>query len=159
MVEFLVEWDPPKVPAELLLTMAKDPFFSVRSSAAVSYYHLAGFAPNLVPVQVLGRLASVSEDWYVNTPATSALLRLARTRDVAVDVIATAISHEDKEARDHAADGLERLASVYPVALRDDIADRMISSSDARLVELGHVWKQAIDKHRSTGGTFDFYMF
>jgi hypothetical protein len=96
VVEFLVQWDPQKIPAELLLTMTADPFFSVCSSAAVSYYHLAGMSPDVVPVEVLGRLASVFEDWYVMTPATSALLRLARTRPVAVEILARAITHEDK---------------------------------------------------------------
>ena len=159
VVEFLVQWDPPKIPVELLLTMTNDPLFSVRSSAAVSYYYLAGCSPGVVPVQVLGRMASVFEDWYVMMPATSALLRLARTRDVAVEVLASTISHENKEARDHAAYALKRLANVYPAALRDDIADRIIASGYPPLVEVGETWKQVIEKHRAMGETFDFYMF
>jgi hypothetical protein len=159
VVEFLVQWDPPKVPAELLLTMSNDTFFSVRSSAAASYYHLAGCSPAVVPVQVLGRMASAFEDWYVMTPATSALVRLARTRDVAVEILASGISDEDNDARDHAAYALERLANVHPAALRDDIADRMIASGHPHLVEVGKIWKQVIEKHRGEGGTFDPYMF
>jgi hypothetical protein len=41
VVEFLVRWDPLRVPAELILTMTEDSFFGVRSSAAVCYYYLA----------------------------------------------------------------------------------------------------------------------
>jgi hypothetical protein len=160
ILEFLVKWDPSKVPAELLLVMSKDPFFSVRSSAAVSYYYLAGCSPAAVPVQVLGRLASVHEDWYVMTPATSALLRLARTRDAAVEVLATGISHrDDDDSRDHAASALERLANVSPAALREDIANMMTASGHARLIEVGKTWKQVIRKRRALGQGLDYYIF
>jgi len=158
-VEFLVQWDPQKIPAELLLTMTADPFFSVRSSAAVSYYHLAGMSPAVVPVEVLGRLASVSEDWYVMTPATSTLLRLARTRPVAVEILARAITHDNKDAREHAAHALERLAKADPAALRHDIADRMIVSSDPRLVRVGETWKRLIEERQAKGEALDFYLF
>jgi hypothetical protein len=158
IVEFLVKWDPQKVPAGLLLTMTTDPFFSVRTSAAVSYYHLAASSPDHVPIEVLGRMASVFEDWYVMTPATSALLRLARTRPAAVEVLASAISHENVDARDHAASALERLAKADPAALRDDIADRMIASGDQRLVKVGETWKQVIESHRAMGETLDYYL-
>lgn len=159
VVEFLVQWDPQKIPAELLLTMTADPFFSVRSSAAVSYYHLAGTSPDVVPAEMLGRMASVFEDWYVMTPATSALLRLARTRPVAVEILARAITHENKDARDHAAHALERLAKADPAALREDIADRMLASSDPRLVRVGETWKRLIEERRAKGEALDYYMF
>lgn len=159
VVEFLVQWDPQKVPAELLLTMTSDPFFSVRSSAAVSFYHLSGSSPDVVPVEVLGRLASFDEDWYVTTPATSALLRLARTRPVAVEVLARSISNVNNDARDHAADALERLAKANPAALRVDIADRMIASGYPRVVQVGKAWKQLIEDRRAKGEGFDYQMF
>jgi len=159
VVEFLVQWDPRKIPAELLLMMTTDPFFSVRSSAAVSYYHLAASSPDVVPVEVLGRMASVFEDWYVMTPATSALLRLARTRHVAVEVLAGTISHESTKARDHAAYALGRLANVNPAALRDDIADRMVESGYPPLIKVGEKWKQVIEERRAMGETLDYYMF
>jgi hypothetical protein len=159
IVEFLVQWDPRKIPAELLLTMTTDPFFSVRSSAAVSYYYLAGSSPGVVPVEVLGRMASVDEDWYVMTPATSALLRLSRTRHVAVEVLAGGISHKDKDAQDHAAHALETLAKVNPAALRGDLADRMIASGYPPLVQVGERWKQIIEERRTKGEPPDYYMF
>jgi HNH endonuclease len=159
VVEFLIQWDPQKIPPQLLHTMTSDPFFSVRSAAAVSYYHLAGFSPDAVPVEVLGRMASVFEDWYVMTPATSALLRLARTRSVAVEVLARAISHENKDARDHAAHALERLAKADPAALRDDIADRMIGSGYPPVVQVGKVWKQIIEERQAKGEGLDYQMF
>jgi hypothetical protein len=159
ITEILVQWDPLKVPSQLLLTMAGDPYFGVRSSAAVSYYYLAGSSPDSVPVEMVGRLASPFEDWYVNTPATNALLRLACTRHVAVDILAAWLSHEEKDARDHAAQALERLAQVHPAALREDLADWMTKSADSKIVQVGEAWKRAIEEHRSRGGDFDFYMF
>lgn len=159
VVEFLVQWDPLKVSAELLLTMSNDPSFSVRSSAAVSYYYLAGSSPDVVPVEVLSHLASAFEDWYVTMPATNALLRLARTRGAAVEVLAAAISHESKDVRDHAAHALERLAKVHPAGLRHDIADRMVASDYPPLVEVGKTWKRIIEEYRAAGGTFDHQMF
>ena len=139
--------------------MTADPFFSVRSSAAVSYYHLAGMSPDAVPVEVLGRLASVFEDWYVMTPATSALLRLARTRPVAVEILARAITHDNKDAREHVAHTLERLAKADPAALRHDIADRMIASSDLCLVRVGETWKRLLEEREAKGEALDFYFF
>lgn len=93
------------------------------------------------------------------TPATSALLRLARTRQAAVDVLASAISHENEDARNHAAHALERLAKANPAALRDDIAERMIASGYPRLVKLGETWKQVIDERRAMGEKLDYYVF
>jgi hypothetical protein len=54
VVEFLVQWDPLKIPAELLLTMTNDPFFSVRSSAAVCYYRQRRRAPSSTSQRVTG---------------------------------------------------------------------------------------------------------
>lgn len=159
VVEFLVQWDPLKVPPEILLTMSNDPFFSVRSSSAVSYYHLAGFSPASVPMEVVGRLAAAHEDWYVNTPATSALVRLARTRAVAVEVLARGISNEDNYVRDHAADALGRVANVAPAAIREDIADQMIATGYPHLVEVGISWKRAIEDRRAKGEALDAHMF
>jgi hypothetical protein len=113
----------------------------------------------VIPAEVLGRMASVFEDWYVMTPATSALLRLARTRPVAVEILARAITHENKDARDHAAYALERLAKAAPAALREDIADRMLASSDRRLVQVGETWKRLIKERRAKGEALDYYMF
>ncbi len=158
-VEFLVQWDPQKVPAELLLTMSSDPYFSIRSSAAVCYYYFAGTSPDAVPVEVLGRLATVFEDWYVMTPATSALLRLARTRSVAVEVLARDIAHDNKDARDHTAHALERLAKADPAALRTDIADRIMASGYPPLVRVGETWKHLIKERQAKGEGLDYYMF
>jgi hypothetical protein len=159
VVEFLIQWAPRLVPSELLVAMSKNPFFIVRSSAAVSYYYLAGSSPDDVPVEILSHLASAFEDWYVTMPATNALLRLARTRGVAVEVLAAGISHESKEVRDQAAWALERLAKIHPAGLRDDIADRMVASGYPALVEVGEIWKRIIEEHQAAGGMFDHQMF
>jgi hypothetical protein len=159
VVEFLVQWEPQKISDDLLITMSNDALFSVRSSTAVSYYYLAGSSPDVVPVEVLGRLGSAFEDWYVTMPATNALLRLARTRGAAVEVLAAGISHESKDARDHAAHALERLAKIHPAGLREDVANRMVASGYPPLVEVGMTWKRIIEEYQAAGGTFDHQMF
>ncbi len=160
VVELLVDWDPQLVSDDLLLRLAADDFFSVRSSAAVAYYSLARSAPNRVPVQTLGRLASYDEDWYVMTPATSALIRLARTRPVAMDVLAGDLEAEDRDTRRHAAEALRRIGLEHPAALRTDIADRLQASSDRKLRELGKDWSARLEARRSREKTpLDSYMF
>lgn len=160
VVELLIDWDPELISDDLLGRLAVDDFFSVRSSAAVAYYSLARSAPNRVPVEILGRLANYDEDWYVMTPATSALIRLARTRPVAMDVLARDLDAEDRETRRHAADALRRIGLEHPAALRADIADRLEPSSDKKLRRLGNDWSEHLAASRSRAeAPLDSYMF
>jgi HEAT repeat protein len=160
VVELLIDWDPLIISDELLLRLAEDDFFSVRSSAAVAYYSLARSAPDRVPIQTVGELASYDEDWYVMTPATSALIRLARTRPVGMDVLARGLEAEDRDTRRHAADALRRIGLEHPAALREDIADQLQASSDKKLRSLGKEWSEQLASRRSREETpLDSYMF
>jgi len=133
VVEELVLWDPKLVPMELLEVMARDELFSVRSSAAVSLYHLARLDPVSVPLDSLLELASPKEDWYVFTPATSALLRLARSRPVVLDELVRQLSAADYESREHAAEAFSRLAEVDWDLVPDLALQTMAPSQDAAL--------------------------
>jgi hypothetical protein len=76
LIQELILWEPLLISSDILEEMSIDQCFFVRSSAAVCYYYLAAIDPVSVPLDVLSRLAAYNEDWYVCTPATSALLRL-----------------------------------------------------------------------------------
>lgn len=130
VVEELVLWEPRLVPAEVLEDMSQDTFFSVRSSAAVCYYYLAALDPAAIPLDVLARLAAYDEDWYVSTPATGALLRLARARPVVIDILARNLDHEDAYAREYAAASIQRLAQTDWDLISDELIAHMLRSPD-----------------------------
>jgi len=159
VVEFLVEWSPLVVPNDLLVLMSEDTSFSVRSSAAVSYCQLALMSPQSVPLDVLARLASYDEDWYVQTPATSALLLLARARWAAPELLARGIDDEDPDVRAYAASALKQLIVVAPAALRFDIAEKMLDSNDPQVVEVGRLWRTVADGRRAAGKPLDHGVF
>lgn len=159
VVEFFVQWNPELVNGSLLKRMSSDESFSVRSSAAVSYYCLAGSSPDAVPVEVLGRLASHDEDWYVVTPAVRALVRLARTRRVAVEVLADGLLSADLEAHRHAAEGLRLLLKDSPPSLLDTVRDRLLASADRTAQEVGALWRGELERRQASGEGLNFYMF
>jgi hypothetical protein len=159
MVEFLIQWEPLLVPLALLTRMGRDGSFSVRSSAAVCYYWLATAAPAFVPVELLGELAAPSEDWYVATPALSALVRLSQHRPVAVDVIARGLTSSDPESRRFAADGLARVMVETPSAIRGDIADLLCSCPDKHVSAIGVKWRRGAERRRRDGLPFDGAIF
>jgi hypothetical protein len=73
----------------------------------------------------------------VNTPATSALLRLARTRPVVIDILAKNLEHEDASAREFSAAALKRLAKRDWDLISEDLIAHMMRSSDLFLQEVG----------------------
>lgn len=137
VVEELVLWEPRLVPPEVLVSMSRDKSFSVRSSAAVCYYYLAVIEPVSVPLDMLSKLAAYDEDWYVTTPATSALLRLARARPVVIDILAQGLDHKDKDAQEHAASAIKRLAQIDWDLLPDDLINHMVESRNSFVKEVG----------------------
>jgi len=159
VIEFLVQWDPLEVPPQLLERMSSDKSFSVRSSAAVSYYWLAGSSPDVVPVETLARLASHLEDWYVATPAVNALVRLAKTRRAAVEALAQGLDNSESAAQRHAAEGLDKVLSVEPASLLDTIKDRLLTSSDEYAQSVGRKWEAELEKRHTNHQLLTFYMF
>ena len=160
VIEFLVQWGPTLVPDDLLLRMSNHRTFSVRSSAAVAYYWLTMSSPERVPAEVVGRLASFDEDWYVMTPATSALVRLARTRPVAIDLLSRQLQSADADTRHHAATALRRVGRQWPSAYRDDVADLMLESPDESVRAVGQEWKAGLAARQGAEDRpLDSYMF
>jgi hypothetical protein len=158
VVEFLVQWMPPEVPDELLALMTRDSFFSVRSAAAVSYCHLARMAPARVPLDCVTRLMSPAEDWYVMTPATTAMIYLARTRTIVLEVLASMIG-ADGLTDDHLASVFAAISDEAPASLRDDVADLMLKSRSAALHAVGVSWLQLIEQRRQAKQPLDHFVF
>lgn len=95
MIEYILDYDPCLIPRQIILDMALDKSFSVRSSAAVCLFKLSNVSPSKVPLDVLKKLASIREDWYIFTPALAALKVLAHKRPVAVRILVNMISSKD----------------------------------------------------------------
>jgi hypothetical protein len=109
MIEYFLDYDPALVPRQIILDMAEDKSFSVRSSAAVCFFKLANIAPAEVPLDILQKLASAKEDWYVSKPAQATLKVLSHKRQAAVGILVDMISKEDIE---EAAAGASSLLEV-----------------------------------------------
>ncbi len=159
VIEELVLWDPRILPEGLLERMAADSFFSVRSSAAVCFYHLARLDPVSIPLDVLLRLATPEEDWYVQTPATSALLRLARTRPVIVDLWVQQLSSSSQAAREQAASALARLAEVDWELVPDHVISVMTSSADRTLRLFGQKCMERLSEAKQQSRRRDYPAF
>lgn len=158
IVEYLAEWDPQLVPDSLLASMAEDGFFSVRSSAAVSFYYLASAAPARVPVDTLTALARLDEDWYVMTPAVSALRRLARTRSVAAEVLLEGARDDDETAHRYA-DELRKLLREHPAAASWNAIELLERDARPFVREVGELWRSVLEQRQRDGLPTDLGIF
>jgi CAP12/Pycsar effector protein, TIR domain len=109
MLEEVLEYDASLVPREAILKMSRDASFSVRSAASVCLFKLANIAPSCVPLDVIVRLASIDEDWYVFTPALATLKTLSHRMPRALDVV-LGMAHSDNE--DEAEYGVAALLDI-----------------------------------------------
>jgi hypothetical protein len=92
------------------------------------------------------------------TPATSALLRLARARPVVVDILARDLDHEDAYRRDHATGAIERLSKGDPDLLPENLITRMRRSSYSHVSKVGEeCFRRTHDKRKEP--QHDYYLF
>jgi len=87
IVEYLVEADPTLISQTELYRLATSRKTSIRMSAAVILWGWSMNIPGYVPIDLLMRLIRSDEDWYVFTPARSAMKQLALSRVDAMAVI------------------------------------------------------------------------
>lgn len=158
VVKELVLWYPKLAPSEILEEMSRDKSFSVRSSAAVCYYYIAAIDPASVPLDILGKLASTEEDWYVHTPATSALLRLGRARPVVIDILARELNQEDDYAHEHAATSIRRLSQRDSDLLTEELIKRMLGNSHPFVRQIGQECQAKMKVQRKEPDK-DYYLF
>jgi len=79
--------------------------------------NLAQYAPELVPVDILERLAVHDEDWYVQAPANAALKAMVRAIPATLHIFFSRLRSSDAEEREHAASALADIARKEPELL------------------------------------------
>jgi hypothetical protein len=140
MLEAIADIDPKLVGSDVIEELASDAESSVRSSAATILYLLSLSAQVAVPIDIVARLARPDEeDWYVYTPAISALQELSLTGQEAMERIAVIAASENAGVRAHAASALLAIAKVKPAIfeprrswLCGPIQTRLSNASPAR---------------------------
>ena len=159
VLEFLNEWEPELVPPDLVEVLAEDQHFAVRSCASVIYCEQALAAPDSVSLATLWRLARGSEDWYVQTPATSALRLVARARPLAATMLAEGTREGETEDQYRFAIALRELLKEHPSAARLDIAEILLAHGNANIREVGRAWRACVDERRKAGLSSDTGIF
>jgi hypothetical protein len=122
-MEILVDLAPHLFSRSLIASMAGSPDFAVRGSAASICLVLAQFAPALVPVDIVMKLARYDEDWYVMEPATATLKSLCRARRNILGFFYRGLRQSQPQARAHAARALRGIAAREPEILE---AERLV---------------------------------
>lgn len=116
-IESVAQLAPWLIDRNLIVDMAKNEDFSVRSSAASICFDLAHLAPDRVPTDIVIELARYNEDWYVTTPATAALKLMAQWRPGILQVLYSWLSSQDADEREHAASAIADIADRDPEIL------------------------------------------
>jgi len=117
----------------LLIRMAEHDNFSIRSSVAAICMTLAEFSHDSIPVDVLIRLASYDEDWYVKGPATAALKTMARHRPAIIHIFLAWLRSENPLEREHGAMTIGDIARQEPEILDADDLEHELK----KLTEIG----------------------
>ena len=87
--------------------------FSIRSNVAAICFGFAQWAPHLIPIDLIFKLAHHEEDHYVDAPATGALKTLCRYRPTVRRELYQRLKHEDRWAREHIAN------IIYDISLKE----------------------------------------
>ena len=93
---------------------------SVRSTAASICHDWALDFPQLVPIDMLLKLAVPDEDWYVEAPAVAALKTLVRAIPPVLQVFLSSLRSANPDERIHAAQALAEIAEQEPELLDAD---------------------------------------
>ncbi len=126
-IECCIRLAPWLITHSMISRMANHWNFSVRSSAAAICLDLAHAAPDRVPFDVVAKLSSFDEDWYVETPATSAIKAMARTFPTVLKLFFSRIHGPSLDERQHAAYALYDIASQEPEILNaDELQDALL---------------------------------
>ncbi|MEM2936391.1 MAG: hypothetical protein QW231_04345, partial [Candidatus Bathyarchaeia archaeon] len=121
MLEEILQYDSKLVPRDAILKMSRDKSFSVRSSAAVCLFTLANFAPGEVPLDVVRRLASKDEDWYVYMPALATLKVLAHKISKAVEILVEIASSDNPSEAEYGVSALLHVVKNDAEILHEDM--------------------------------------
>ncbi len=131
VVEEYSHWNYQRVNVELLIKMAYDAFFGVRSVAAVVFFDLSQANPSIIPLDTVYRLA-LDGDWYVHRPALATLKFLTVTRPVALDLIIELFQRGDEDLKERALRALEDVGKVNPEVLSEEKLDPLLREGSQR---------------------------
>ena len=139
MLEAVADIDPNLIEIDLIEELANDDDFSVRSSASMILYLLSISVPGVVPVDLVARLAQPeTEDWYVYTPAVSALQELALSRQEAMERIELLARSSDADTRERASSALLDIAGVKPVVVSPKLIDQLKKDPKASVRDIAN---------------------
>ena len=133
ILEEILEYDSSLVPMDTIIKISRDKDSLVRSSASVCLFTLANIAPSQVPLDVVMRLASPLEDWYVFTPAVATLKTLAHKMPRALDAVIHLAENEQS-----ASIGIAALCDVVrndPEVLSEERLSQLEKSSSKDVLE------------------------
>lgn len=117
IIECCVGLAPWLITHRMISRMAGHENFSVRSSAASICMELAHSASDRVPFDIVAKLSSYDEDWYVETPANSAIKAMAKSFPAVLRLFFQRLHSTAREEREHALDSICDVASKEPEIL------------------------------------------
>jgi hypothetical protein len=148
LIEEIVDYDLQLVPMDAISRMSEDHSFSVRSSAAVCLYKFSNISPGNVPLDLVVKLTSPEEDWYVFSPAKAALKTLAHRNFRALEILIELASSKEAEiAEDYARDLLEVIKND-PGVVQVDSLKKLATHESKRVREYSKEMTRLI-KNRS----------
>jgi hypothetical protein len=115
--EVCVQLAPWLITHETLARLASQQEFSARAAAASICHDLVEIAPDRVPLDILMKLATPHEDWYVMAPATAALKTMAASQPPILGIFLERLRSEDPYLRVHAAEALADISKHDPQIL------------------------------------------
>lgn len=110
---------------KLLTDLSKHKDFSIRSMVAMICYNFSNWAPNLVPVNVLIKLAHPNEDYYVNNPAIGAMKTLARWRVSILRMFFVQLRSKDSWTREFYANAIYDISLNEPEILNPEDVEKI----------------------------------
>ncbi|MGD0643754.1 MAG: toll/interleukin-1 receptor domain-containing protein [Candidatus Bathyarchaeia archaeon] len=112
---------------KLLNLLGNHKDFSIRTIAALVCYDFAHFAPNLVPVNLIIKLSSFKEDWYVNSPAIGALKTLVRWRPTILRIFFMRLRSKEPYSRELSAEAICDISRKEPEVIDPKDLERAIT--------------------------------
>jgi hypothetical protein len=119
-IESVARLAPSLIDRRQLSRLASHRDFSVRATAASICHDWALDFPQLVPIDMLLKLAVPDEDWYVEAPALAALKTLVRAIPPVLQIFFSGLRSENPDDRIRAAQALAEIAEQEPELLEAD---------------------------------------
>jgi hypothetical protein len=160
MLEAAADIDPNLITFDLIEELARDEDFSVRSSASLILYLLSLSTPGVVPIDLVARLAQPStEDWYVYTPALSALQEVALSRQEAMERIELLAKTPDRDTRERVAYVLLDIARVKPAVVPPALIERLKEDAEPTVRQVAERTAALIDGLDERERRMGYYRF